>query len=1631
MVFETVVATLINQFLGEYIAGLETKQLSLGIWSGDVVLHDLRLKKDALSKLNLPIDVLDGVLGDLTLSIPWSDLKSKPLKVSINNLHILAAPKALQDYDPVEEDERLQSIKKQKLAAAEQIAVRSKSGSSEEENSFLAQLTTKLIDNLQISISNIHIRYEDPSISTKIPFSVGFTLAELSAVSTDENWNPDAVQTDQAYIYKLLRLSHFGVYWATHSPSFANAEDKKKAFSSSIIHDFKVEPSHQYVLNPVSGEGKIKWQKKHDPTQPRTDLKLMFDEFAFNLDDEQYACFIAVFGSFSRYLKSYPYRKFRPLRSITPKMDPKAWFQYAGKCIINDIHEKRVQWSWDFFKQRRDLRLEYISYYMLLKSGSLDYEGKLELDDLERLLSFDDIRLYRHMALNNLKKSTAPAVQPQSATSAASPEVTSATSASSGTWLGWLTGTNPVTPTSSTRSTTPEPETLLSAADLRQLYDTIEYDPNSVSSIKLQPDSILLNVQWELQAGSFILRRDAKHDSKDLFRATFQKMTVNFCQYPKTMSMDMTLGRVVLVENVMPNSIHPTLIRAKRSNSSPTRDDSMQFVHNPIDGHVDDILSIKMLPLEIVLNPFALRAIADFFSPEKEEFEAMTTLQAVAQDALQGVTAQTRAGLEYAIEEHHRFELLINIDAPIFFIPSDFTDEHAPMLIVDAGHLLIESNPISNEMKERMQSEIESKTSNLEPYLYDKYTFQFTSVQIHVSSGLDDYQEMIDTGSTSGSLMEKVDLSFNVMISIVPKAYDFAKLKIDGELPRLHVNFSDYNYNVVSLVLDATTAAFKTPVVSSSATLSQAVPAAITPETATPIQQQAWYHKLAEPAPLEFGDSNDEFHDAVEEIAADGGSKRTSRADIKSVLITRILCLFTFKCHDLSIAVQTMNRTLATPVTKTLSILAIKGLQVTATQRLHDLVARCHLHEIVIENSSLPVDSPFRRLVGSAQVDDNGVDAMHPGDNNLVDVTFRSVQPASPDFNGTRQSLEVIFNSTRFVISAAWILDIYRFYTTTFRSKPESLQATPISPSPSTPLDIAANSKSANTSPSLASPSSSTTFAFALKVKSVQILIVDTDTLISSGQLNNLAVELRVSDGRTVTNGTIGKLSVIDETELSASTLLRQFLTVDEEQTASFTFELLDSNQSQIAGYDSFLKLRAASLRLTHSSSFVNRLYAYFAQFRAMQSLVDTARKVAEEQALQMQQRAGKFAFDIIIKTPIVVLPNRNTMDQITLYLGEISATNAVSLNTASSGGIALDDQYDINVDSMRVMSVFSNRAQETVAIINNVSLKITVLYFKNSAAFIPGKHITVQLSPISVHLSDDQHLLLIDIWRAMMAGPPAQQPAVRNASDATAAVSNPETAAPVSIVSDIKVFIPTIQLEILNDAVATALAKDESLPLANFVGSDSTFKIQFCSNASMDVEWRFRNLSLYDTRTHKQTSFRDIMIPASDTDDQFALHYSSSATATNIVVTLDRPKLIFDPEHLVAIRAFFFRPWAAPPAPPAANSSSGTSADTAEHTDSDFDPMLDPRNNPTAPTFAYRVNLVEPEIVLLRDPNSAATDAVVLLTDQLVITSEHILALSFHGLGMYLCTMNDRIETQLRFVEDFDATLSLDFRQT
>jgi vacuolar protein sorting-associated protein 13A/C len=76
-----------------------------------------------------------------------------------------------------------------------------------------------------------------------------------------------------------------------------------------------------------------------------------------------------------------------------------------------------------------------------------------------------------------------------------------------------------------------------------------------------------------------------------------------------------------------------------------------------------------MRHLEILYNPKTVDTVIDFLKPPPSEADSINALLEAAGDTLEGLAAQTRAGLEYALEEHKRLDLKVDMDAPVMIFP--------------------------------------------------------------------------------------------------------------------------------------------------------------------------------------------------------------------------------------------------------------------------------------------------------------------------------------------------------------------------------------------------------------------------------------------------------------------------------------------------------------------------------------------------------------------------------------------------------------------------------------------------------------------------------------------------------------------------------------------------------------------------------------------------------------------------------------------------------------------------------------------------------------------------------------------------------------------------------------------------
>jgi vacuolar protein sorting-associated protein 13A/C len=281
--FEQGLAYVLKLFLGAFVEDSSKLQekLSIGIWSGYIVLENLVFKKEILSVLNVPIALSHGVISRFELRIPWKRLGVEPVVVIIDGLHVLLEPK--YEWDPSARDDREQTLKQAKLTAAE-LFTSKRLLPAESYNPFqsykdfatkwlMQSVVSKLVDNIQVTVRDVHIRYED-HVSCPSNFCVGVSFESLQAHSREnlpdesvesvENAIRAATVTGDTSFQKLVQMSHLAVYWNPISHSGIDActstftgrgpSEIEILMSRTIAkqnHQFVDKPHHHYILKPV------------------------------------------------------------------------------------------------------------------------------------------------------------------------------------------------------------------------------------------------------------------------------------------------------------------------------------------------------------------------------------------------------------------------------------------------------------------------------------------------------------------------------------------------------------------------------------------------------------------------------------------------------------------------------------------------------------------------------------------------------------------------------------------------------------------------------------------------------------------------------------------------------------------------------------------------------------------------------------------------------------------------------------------------------------------------------------------------------------------------------------------------------------------------------------------------------------------------------------------------------------------------------------------------------------------------------------------------------------------------------------------------------------------------------------
>ncbi|XP_013916501.1 PREDICTED: vacuolar protein sorting-associated protein 13A-like [Thamnophis sirtalis] len=289
MVFESVVVDVLNRFLGDYVVNLDSSQLQLGIWG-----------------------------GQLNLQIPWKNLYTQPVEAVLDEVFLLIVPTASIKYDAEKEEKQQLEAKQKELQRIEDAKqkIADKDKAQEKQDTFIEKLITQVIRNLQLKISNIHIRYEDDITNKDIPLSFGISLENFSLQTSDQDWNPCIQDATNKLFYKLVRLDNFFAYWNVKSEMYYHGDYKESLshLKYGIANTNVIPEGYSFVFRPISAKAKLRMNPRSDFdfSAPKLDLDVNLQDITIELNKPQYFSIMELLESIDMMTRNLPYRKYRP-----------------------------------------------------------------------------------------------------------------------------------------------------------------------------------------------------------------------------------------------------------------------------------------------------------------------------------------------------------------------------------------------------------------------------------------------------------------------------------------------------------------------------------------------------------------------------------------------------------------------------------------------------------------------------------------------------------------------------------------------------------------------------------------------------------------------------------------------------------------------------------------------------------------------------------------------------------------------------------------------------------------------------------------------------------------------------------------------------------------------------------------------------------------------------------------------------------------------------------------------------------------------------------------------------------------------------------------------------------------------
>ncbi|KAM9640422.1 intermembrane lipid transfer protein VPS13C isoform 2-T2 [Morphnus guianensis] len=1314
MVLESVVADLLNRFLGDYVENLNKSQLKLGIWGGNVALDNLQIKENALSELDVPFRIRVGQIDKLTLKIPWKNLYGEAVVATLEGLYLLIVPGASIKYDAEKEEKYLQDNKQKELARIEealQKAAEKDKPKEEKKDTFLEKLATQVIKNVQVKITGIHVKYEDDITDPQCPISLGMTLGELSLLTTNENWTPSILNEAAKIIYKLLSLDSLSAYWNVHSKMYyhGSREQILDQLKRGIPCSGNQPQDYQYIFRPVSASARlyINPYAEVELKTPKLDCNVEVQRIVIEFTKPQYLSMIDLLESIDYMVRNAPYRRFRP--NVSLHKNARQWWKYAGNSVL-EVHIKRYtrMWSWSNIKQHRQLLKSYKNMYKnKLTQSKLSEETQRQIQDLERKLDVFNIILARQQAQAETIRSGQKLLKKKNT------EVEKR----SGGWFGGFWGKRESRKKEDEESPVPETiDELMTPEEKAKLFTAIGYSDSSYH-VSLPKQYVAHVVTLKLLSTSLTIKEDK--NVAETLKVQIIDLSTKISQRPGAQAIKVEAKlENWYVTGLRQENIVPSLVASIGDSKSSLL--KIEFNVNPEDSTADQSLTIESQPVEIKYDARTINAMVEFFQTSKGmDLERVTSATLMK---LEEIKERTATGLVHIIEMRKVLDLKINLKPSYLVVPqTGFYHEKSDLLILDFGTFQL--NSINQGGSQA------SSFSSLEEIMdkaYDKFDVEIKNVQLLFGRTGEDWKKARFQHPSTLHILQPMDIHVQLAKSMVERDTRMAKFKVSGELPLVHVRVSDQKIKAIFDLIDS----IPLPRKSSLSIPSTKVPAIPT----IPVVSKGLLNTPQLLAEI-VSDSEEEYFDFEE------SSEPTDRSLIKGEEIRNkepakeelTDLLLKFEIKEVLVELTRQKKT-----EETVLVFDVMHLGTEATVRTYNLAAVSYLKKISLDYYEIGGKKAPIHLISSS--DKPGLD--------LLKVEYIKADRSGPHFqtifDNAEQMIQVAFSSLNLLLHTEALMSAVSFLAAVSPSGSGSSRDTPTKDE---------KQEDDTRLKKVARPSKDKDiFDFKLfaKLDAFCLNICDEKKNIAEIKIQGLDSSLLLQPSHTVFFARLKDIVVAD---VDSRTLHKKAVSIVGDEVFSFNLTL-DPYATEGEAYtdmskvDGTVSLKVGCIQIVYLHKFLMSLLTFLNNFQTAKEALSAATVQAAEKAATsvkgLAQRSFRLAMDIHLKAPVIVIPQSSVSPSaIVVDLGLIKVQNQFSL--VSSEGSLLPpviDKMDVQLTKLKLSrtTMETGLSHPDIQILHPINLSLSVKRNLSAAWFhkLPVLEITGYLDTMNVVLSQE-----------------------------------------------------------------------------------------------------------------------------------------------------------------------------------------------------------------------------------------------------------------------------------------------------